>query len=433
MNSQISSFIGNFNLFMFILFAFMYLYQIIYMFIAFKEKRKQRQVNHNQHKNRFAVLIAARNEEVVIGQLIKSIKKQNYPKELVDIFVVADNCTDKTAMIAEREGAIVRERFNKEQVGKGYALDFMIKFIENEYAHKQYDGYLVLDADNLLDKNYIAEMNKTFNEGYRVITSYRNSKNFDHNWISAGYGLWFLHEAEYLNLPRMTLKNSCAISGTGFLVKAEIFKENGGWIHHLLTEDIEFSVSQIIKGEKIGYCRNAVLYDEQPVTFKQSWHQRLRWAKGFYQVFSNYGKSLISGVLFNKGNRFSCYDMAMTVMPAMLITCFSIAVNSSFYLAGIFGIIDGKEIIPVTTFAILKSFCWYFGILFILGLITTITEWKRIHSSNWKKILYTFTFPLFMVTYIPIAIVALFKKVEWKPIAHTVAKSIDDVLDNVKN
>ncbi|PKC51642.1 hypothetical protein RhiirA1_483285 [Rhizophagus irregularis] len=197
----------------------------------------------------------------------------------------------------------------------------------------------------------------------------------------------------------MTLKNSCAISGTGFLVKAEIFKENG--------EDIEFSVSQIIKGEKIGYCRNAVLYDEQPVTFKQSWHQRLRWAKGFYQVFSNYGKSLISGVLFNKGNRFSCYDMAMTVMPAMLITCFSIAVNSSFYLAGIFGIID--------------------------GLITTITEWKRIHSSNWKKILYTFTFPLFMVTYIPIAIVALFKKVEWKPIAHTVAKSIDDVLDNVKN
>ncbi len=123
----------------------------------------------------------------------------------------------------------------------------------------------------------------------------------------------------------------------------------------------------------------------------------------------------------------------MTVMPAMLITCFSIAVNSSFYLAGIFGIIDGKEIIPVTTFAILKSFCWYFGILFILGLITTITEWKRIHSSNWKKILYTFTFPLFMVTYIPIAIVALFKKVEWKPIAHTVAKSIYDVLDNVKN
>ncbi len=418
---------------MFLLFACMYLYQIIYMFIAFKAKRSKKDVSHNIHLNRFAVIIAARNEEVVIGQLIKSIKKQNYPKDLVDIFVVADNCTDDTALVASQEGAIVKERFNKERVGKGYALDYMLNIIEKDYSHKKFDGYLVLDADNLLDKNYIAEMNKTFNQGYRVITSYRNSKNYDQNWISAGYALWFLHEAEYLNLPRTVLKNSCAISGTGFLVKAELFKENGGWIHHLLTEDIEFSVSQIIKGEKIGYCRNAILYDEQPVTFTQSWHQRLRWAKGFYQVFHQYGKKLMSGVLFNKGNRFSCYDMTMTIMPAMLITFFSMTVNSSFYLAGMLGFIEGKEVITVTTMAILKSICWYYGILFVIGFITTLTEWKRIHCSNWKKIMYTFTFPLFMFTYIPIAITALFMKVEWKPIEHTVAKSIDEVLDNVKN
>ncbi len=418
---------------MFFLFAFMYLYQMIYMFIAFKAKKSGKHGKKEGKFNRIGVLIAARNEEVVIGQLIKSIKAQNYPKELIDIFVVADNCTDHTAHVAKKEGAIVMERFNKELVGKGYALDYMLKFIEKEYSHKGYDGYLVLDADNLLDKNYIVEMNNTFNEGYRVITSYRNSKNYDQNWISAGYGLWFLHEAEYLNLPRMKLKNSCAISGTGFLVKADIFKENGGWIHHLLTEDIEFSVSQILKGEKIGYCRNAVLYDEQPITFKQSWHQRLRWAKGFYQVFSTYGKRLISGILFNRGNRFSCYDMTMTLMPAMLITCFSIVVNSSFYLAAILGFIVEKEIIFVTTISILKSFIWYYSILFIIGFITTISEWNRIHCSNWKKVMYSFTFPLFMFTYIPIAIVALFKKVEWKPIAHTVSKSVEEVLENVKN
>lgn len=418
---------------MFLLFAIMYLYQIIYMFIAFKAKRARVDRNKDIKFNKIGVIIAARNEEVVIGQLIKSIHAQNYPKQFVDIFVVADNCTDQTALVAKNAGAIVKERFNTEQVGKGYALDFMLKFIEKDYSHKKYDGYLVLDADNLLDKNYISEMNKTFNEGYRVITSYRNSKNYDQNWISAGYGLWFLHEAEYLNLPRMSLKNSCAISGTGFLVKADLFKENGGWIHHLLTEDIEFSVSQILKGDKIGYCRNAVLYDEQPITFQQSWHQRLRWAKGFYQVISHYGRQLFGGILFNKGNRFSCYDMAMTLMPAMLITCFSIAVNSSFYLAAIFGFINEKDIILVTTMSILKSFLWYYSVLFLMGMITTITEWNRIHSTGWKKIMYSFTFPLFMFTYIPIAIVALFKKVEWKPIAHTVAKSIDDVLDNVKN
>ena len=204
------------------------------------------------------------------------------------------------AAVARKAGAIVRERFNKAQVGKGYALDYMIKMIGGKETAKKYAGIFVFDADNLLDENYIAEMNKTFNQGYRVVTSYRNSKNYDQNWISAGYALWFLHEAEYLNLPRMTLKSSCAISGTGFLVHADMIKDNGGWIHHLLTEDIEFSVSQIIKGEKIGYCKKAVFYDEQPVTFNQSWNQRLRWAKGFYQVVAKYGKDLVRGIFRGK-------------------------------------------------------------------------------------------------------------------------------------
>lgn len=405
----------------------MYSYQIIYMFVAFKAKKNNNTIIQNVHPKKYAVIIAARNEELVIGQLIKSIKNQKYPGDLIDIFVVADNCTDDTAKVAIRAGAIVRERFNKAQVGKGYALDYMMKIIEREYSSKKYEGYFVFDADNLLDENYIVEMNKTFNQGYRVITSYRNSKNYDQNWISAGYGLWFLHEAEYLNLPRMVLNTSCAVSGTGFLVHANLIKDNGGWIHHLLTEDIEFSVSQIIKGEKIGYCRSAIFYDEQPVTFEQSWHQRLRWAKGFYQVFGKYGSGLVRKIFRGQRNWFSCFDMTMTIMPAMLISSISMLVNGLFYLGAIWGIFDGIDSIQLTTMELLKSFGWYYGILFTLGFITTLTEWKKIHCSGWKKIAYTFTFPFFMFTYIPISIVALFKKVEWKPIAHTVVKSLDDV------
>jgi cellulose synthase/poly-beta-1,6-N-acetylglucosamine synthase-like glycosyltransferase len=427
LDSAISSFINDFNFFMFLLFTLMYSYQFVYMFVAFKAKKNFKTGAQNFPQKKYAVIIAARNEELVIGHLIESIKNQKYPKELLDIFVIADNCTDQTARVARQAGAIVRERFNKDQIGKGYALDFMIKIIEKEYSSSKYEGYFVFDADNLLDENYIAEMNKTFNKGYRVITSYRNSKNYDQNWISAGYALWFLHEAEYLNLPRMTLNSSCAISGTGFLVHAELIKDNGGWIHHLLTEDIEFSVSQIIKGEKIGYCKSAMFYDEQPVTFNQSWHQRLRWAKGFYQVFAKYGRDLVGSIFREKHNRFSCYDMTMTIMPAMLVSSFSMIVNGLFYLAGFFELFGGKELIQVTTIAMLKSVCWYYGLLFILGFITTITEWKNIHCSGWKKIAYTFTFPFFMFTYIPISVVALFKHVEWKPIAHTVVKSVDEV------
>jgi len=412
---------------MFLIFALAYSYQMIYMFVAFKVKMASRPDIKKNDLHKYAVIIAARNEELVIGHLIQSIKKQNYPQELIDIFVVADNCNDRTAQVAKQAGAIVRERFDNRRIGKGYALDFMFKTIEHEFSSREYDGFFIFDADNLLDEHYIAEMNKTFNQGYRVITSYRNSKNYGQNWISAGYALWFLHEAEYLNLPRMCLKFSCAISGTGFLVHADLIQENGGWIHHLLTEDIEFSVSQIIKGEKIGYCRSAIFYDEQPVTFQQSWNQRLRWAKGFYQVFAKYGRKLVRSIFVNKHNKFSCYDITMTIMPALLISSMTIVVNMFFYLAGLLEWFDEEKLIYETTVAMAKTVGCFYGILFLHGLITTLTEWKKIHCSGWKKIAYTFTFPLFMFTYIPIAFVALFKNVEWKPIPHTVVKSIDEV------
>ena len=151
----------------------------------------------------------------------------------------------------------------------------------------------------MLDVNYFREMNKTFDNGAVASTSYRNSKNYDSNWISAGYAVWFLREAKFLNQARLTLNTSCAVSGTGFFVSAKIIERNGGWKWHLLTEDIEFSANSILEGERISYTPTAVLYDEQPVTFRDSWNQRFRWAKGFYQVFWHYGARLAKGIATN--------------------------------------------------------------------------------------------------------------------------------------
>jgi cellulose synthase/poly-beta-1,6-N-acetylglucosamine synthase-like glycosyltransferase len=139
-------------------------------------------------------------------------------------------------------------------------------------------------------------MNKVFSDGYDIITSYRNSKNYDSNWISAGYSLWFLRESKYLNYSRMLLDTSCAISGTGFCVSRSVIEKDGGWKYYLLTEDIEFTIDHVLKGYKIGFAPNAVLYDEQPTTFSQSWLQRLRWSKGFLQVWMKYGGRLIKGI-----------------------------------------------------------------------------------------------------------------------------------------
>lgn len=120
-----------------------------------------------------------------MGQLIESIRRNDYPAELVDIFVVADNCTDQTAALARSLGCIVYERNDPEKVGKGFALHYLFEHLHADplYAERC-DAYVVLDADNILTKTYLTEMNKVFDRGYDMVTSYRNSKNFGENWIA---------------------------------------------------------------------------------------------------------------------------------------------------------------------------------------------------------------------------------------------------------
>lgn len=391
-----------------------YAYQFFYIPAALIKKDEP---HKEEKKHRFAVLVCARNEETVIAGLINSIHRQTYDRNLIRIFVMADNCTDNTASAARNAGATVYKRNNPNLVGKGYALEALLKNIERDYPRNYFDGFFVFDADNVLDKNYIAEMNRTFSDGNDIITSYRDSKNYGDNWISAGYALWFLRESRYLNHARMLLGTSCAVSGTGFFFSRRILEKNGGWNFHLLTEDIEFTVHNIVNGEKVAFCPKAVLYDEQPTSFRQSWRQRLRWAKGYLQVYGKYGKDLAKGIA--RGD-FSCFDMAMAIMPAAVLTAVSVVINSCVAAVTLAG---GGNVTPILI-SLGESVLNVYLTLLLLGGITTVTEWKMIHTSAVKKVFYIFTFPLFMLTYIPISFAAIFAKVEWKPISHSVNVSL---------
>ncbi len=413
----------NINLIIGIFFVFCYAYQTIYVLVPFILKPKP----HKEAKlNNIGILISARNEADVIGQLLDSINKQDYPAENLKIFVVADNCTDNTAAIAQEKGAVVYERNDTRKVGKGYALSFLLGHIERDFTLKCVDAFIVLDADNVLEPNYVSEMNRTYCDGYRITTSYRNSKNYGTNWISAGYALWFLREAKYLNHSRMLLGTSCAVSGTGFLFAREILEERGGWNYHLLTEDIEFTCDTIVKGEKIGYAAGAMLYDEQPVTFRQSWNQRMRWAKGFLQVMRRHGLSLLRGIFSKRCT--SCYDMFMTICPAYTIVTISVIMNTIGVAVGLMGGLNVEKLL----WGLASNLGTGYIMLFLVGLITTITEWKNIHCSKIKKILYVFTFPLFMFTYIPISIAVFFTKVEWSPIKHSQSLTVDEIKQETK-
>ena len=401
-----------------VVFFICYAYQAFYILVPFiiKPRPHKEAVPH-----RFAALISARNEQAVIGQLIDSLKRQSYPGGLVSIFVCADNCTDDTARVAREHGAEVFERFNPERVGKGYALNYLLERIDAAHPGKPFDAYFVFDADNVLEPDYIEQMNRTYSDGYEIVTSYRNSKNFGDNWISSGYALWFLRESSYLNRPRMRLGTSCAVSGTGFMFSQKVLDDCGGWNFFLLTEDIEFTISSITAGRRIGYCGDAVLYDEQPTKLGQSFRQRKRWTKGYLQVFCKYGRAMLRGMF--KGS-FACYDMFMNVLPAAVVTVLAVFANIGGFAYAILTH-QGAAVVLASALGLLNSmYLTVFGI----GALTMLTEWRRIYAPAWKKLLFTFTFPLYMLTYIPCTVAGLLSRdVSWKPIEHTRAASLAEI------
>ena len=419
-----------FNLVILAFFVLAFFYQFVYIFIVLRHRHAPYREASKLHT--YGFVVCAHNEGAVIEELVRSMKEQDYPGELVDVFVFCDNCTDDTAQIAREAGAVVYERPGGGQKGKSWVMDYGLRCVLRDYPGR-HDAFIVFDADNVIPRDYVREMNNVFDTGeFAAITSYRNSKNFDSSWISRGYGTWFMREATYLNNARMILGTSCAISGTGYLVSADIVRKMGGWDFHLLTEDIQFSTFCAERGLRIGYAHKAMFYDEQPVTFSASWKQRMRWTKGFYQVFAKYGKSLVhswfKGPSGGQKRGFAAYDMLMTIAPAMILTLISATVNGLYLVIGLFfpSVISNAEVrMCVGSFCM--TFLSFYVTFFLLAVLTTVTEHRNIHATKAHIVLNLFTFPVFMLSYVPIALAAAVKKVDWVPTKHTISASIEDL------
>lgn len=418
-----------FNSILGLVFGVCFFYQVIFFFIGLLKGEVK--LPRAKKLHRYAFFIAAHNEEPVIANLVKSIKDQDYPSELIDVFVVADACTDNTAEEARRAGAIVYERNDLARKGKSWVMDYGFSRILEEYPNT-YEGYFIFDADNLLSRDYVRIMNDAFDQGYLAVTSYRNSKNFGSSWISSAYATWFLREARYLNNPRMICGTSCAVSGSGYLVSAKIVEAMHGWDFHTLTEDIQFSTFCAVQGVQIGYAP-AEFYDEQPLTLSASVKQRMRWTKGFYQVFFTYGRHLLKAM--TRFRRFAAYDLLMTIAPGMLLTLISVLANGTFLVVGSLshGFLATDRELEMCIGSLIFTLGYMYITFFLMGLTTTISEFKHIHCpQKWRIVTNLFTFPLFMFTYIPLAVAALFLKVDWVPTPHDVSVTLDQVLDGAK-
>lgn len=402
----------TFQMVLFFFLMFFWIYQLVIWISSLFFKQKEQELSDKKH--RFIAVIPARNEENVIKNLIKSIQQQNYPKDLIDIYVIADNCTDNTAEIARLAGATVFERFNDTQRSKGYALEWFFDIIFARYPDK-YDAFCVFDADNIVSENFFSIMNQKLCNGELIVQGYRDIKNAGDNWLTGSYALFYWTMNKCYHLARYRLGLSPLINGTGFMVAMSVIKETNGWHTQTLTEDIEFSLNSIARGYKIGWAKDAIVYDEQPLSFKQSWRQRLRWSVGHIQCFKvcfpnlvykkDFTPILLDGAIYSLG------------MPMMLISLLVTFLDIIKFIISpakyAFSIIGGIKFSLITIcIAILQA------------LLITITEKKSI-KKVWKSIA---TYPIFLVSWFVINIVAFFNlKMQWKPIQHVKSVEIQEV------
>lgn len=420
------------NIFMGIFFLAVYFMQNVHLFVGAFTKHKTFKKAKTQHK--FGFIIAARNEEIVIGNLIDSIMNQNYPKNLIEVFVVADNSTDKTASIASKHGAHVYKRNDLEHKGKSYALDYAIKKILNDDRYDDLEAFFVFDADNILSKDYVTHMNDVFDSGYEVSTSFRDSKNFSSSLAAACSSLIFYRECLLVHHSRQKLNLSTFISGTGYYISRRILSELNGWHFNTLTEDIEFSCYCASKNIKISYNQEAIFYDEQPNQFNVSNRQRFRWSKGCHQCYALYGQQLLKNIFApskkSLSNRISSFEMFVHVCPFPLIATGWFIINIITHI--IFfntGLESFNDFYFACLFATIIEVVSLFFIAWLHAVISMIKYGKHIHAKLTTKILSVIVFPFFVSMFIPLSFIALFKKdVAWTPIVHNENITLSDLI-----
>ena len=397
-----------------------WLYQLIVSLCSLVKLKDKPLIENKNHK--FMAILPAHNEENVIGNLIESLKNQDYPKELLDIYVIADNCTDNTAKIAKEAGAIVLERKEDDPAKKtkGAALQWFLKQKIEEDA--DYDAFCVFDADNIVDKNFFKAMNKKLCQGEEVVQGYRDIKNPTDSWVSAGYAIFYWTMNRFYHLARYNLGLSPLINGTGFMVKFDVVKPTG-WNTKTLTEDIEFSLKRIIAGKKLGWATDAIVYDEQPVGFRQSWSQRTRWSVGHIQCIQKYTKELAKGVKEYKTlMNFDGLLYILGSIPMFIIAIVLLLINAIMYLNN-----------GMTTSDLILNYARYIIPTFFLPILTGILILKLDKRPIRPMIKGLLCYPLFLGSWLLINFKVLFKRdTKWEKIDHVRDIKINEVQENAE-
>ncbi|MGL5296752.1 MAG: glycosyltransferase family 2 protein [Culicoidibacterales bacterium] len=392
------------------------------MLILLGIKTKKRQYTLVDPQKRFVVLVAAHNEEAVIAGIVDNlVAKMNYPRELYDVYVIADNCTDRTAEISQTHGAQVIEHFSQpgEPKGKPYGIRYALAQLGTQL--EQYDLVAFFDADNLVDPQFFLEMNAQFmsDNTIKVSQSYLDSKNPDDNYISLAYAGVYYQTNRYFQAAKTQLGLSASLGGTGFVVDRPTLQEIG-WTADSLTEDLEFQIQCQLKGYKVAWNHFTFIFDEKPTGARQSIVQRLRWTRGHWMIKKRYFNQLLRQFFQQKtpdGKRnWSLLDSALyLIFPVVGIVSFSVFILNFFVfdirLFPLFLMLVGGFIFSVFTLAhALRQ------------------DTKQRPKSNVIKMLLATYWYTFTYIFICFAGILTYKKTEWVRTEHKSATSIDHLI-----
>lgn len=376
---------------------------LLYKYLIMKKNTNYPQKEKNGHN--YAILIPARNESLVIEKLLISIENQTKKIKPEDVYVIVETKKDKTVSIVEKHKMTIVYRKNLNKKRKGFALDDAIKEILK--SNKKYDAYFIFDADNILDKNYIKEMTKSFDEGYDIGIGYRNTKN-SKNLVSAASALTFSMINTIGNKRKSKYTNNLIISGTGYYIKGTIIESWKGFPFNSLTEDYELSLYSILNNLTTTYNDSAIYYDEQPEIFDVTITQRSRWVKGYFDARRNYIHKIRKSISKKDKNYASKITALIGVNP--LIT-----------------LIIGILLLLIDSITSFKNFIISLLIIFILIYITLmiftyiiIKKEENKLDIKVSKILLIFYNPFYLLSYIYCLYIAITKKdLGWQEIKHT--------------
>ena len=366
---------------------------------------------------RFAVLIAARNEGMVIGPLVESLRQQQYPKELYDIWVIPNNCTDNTAQAARDAGARVLE-CTVPVTCKGEVL----RFAYSRLCHRGYDAYCVFDADNVVHPEFLHEMKNANCSGARAAQGYRDSKNPYDSAISGCCSIYYWMMDRFYNGGKAGLGLSAMINGTGFMVADSTLKKLGGWCTGTISEDMEMTALCVLADVKVHWVPLAQTFDEQPLTLAQSNCQRRRWTSGTFQVAEGYLPRLSQRL--TERPSLPVVNMGMDlVLPA-----YQLAMLANLVVGSLAAFLGGRTA-GESAAQLLSYLGWNVG---ITALVATLTVFLVLTvEGKWDRRLWRAVgcYWLFLLSWLPITVVSAVKgTTRWEEIRHTRSVKAEAVL-----